>query len=121
MDVQDNDLRKVKEMVYKSERDTDSGTETTFFVRGDVGETAKFLIESYKMSDCFAAKANDNRVERSVEVKIFDGDSLEWKVLIPSRVFSYGDCIDMQMDGCRDMLYKIQKYVRDFFGIKLTW
>ncbi|MBO6031753.1 MAG: hypothetical protein J6Q22_09790 [Prevotella sp.] len=119
MDVQDNDLRKEKEMVYKSERAVDSGNITTFIVKGK--DTATFRIVSFKMSDNYAEINNIRRAERSIEISIFDPNSLEWKEIVPAGTFRYGDCIEMQMDDCGNILVKVRDFLRDYFGIEFSW
>ena len=119
MDVQDNDLRKEKEMVYKSERATDAGCLTTFIVKGK--HTATFRIESFSMSDAFAAKQHINRAERSIEISIFDPNSLEWKVVVPSNILNHGDCLEMQTRDSSFLLSKVQEFLGDYFGIEFSW
>ena len=106
-------------MVYKSERATEAGCVTTFIVKGK--DTATFQIVSFSMSDSFAAKQHMNRAERSIEVSIFDSNSLEWKVVVPSSVFNYGDCLEMQTRDSSFLLSKVQEFLRDYFGIKFSW
>ncbi len=119
MDVQDNDLRKEKEMVYKHDRATDAGSLTTFIVKGK--DTATFSIVSFVMSDSFVEKNHIARADRSIEIKAFYPETLEWKVIVPAGVFSYGDCIKMQDDGCKTLLDKVQAFLRDYFGIDFKW
>lgn len=106
-------------MVYKSERTTDAGCVTTFIVKGK--DTSTFRIVSFSMSDAFAAKQHINRAERSIEISIFDPDSLEWKVIVPSNVFRYGDCEEMQMKDSSFLLGKVQEFLSDYFGIAFSW
>ena len=120
MDVQDYDLRNgEKEMVYKSEKATEVGCVTTFIVKGK--DTATFRIVSFSMSDAFAAKQHINRAERSIEISIFDSDSLEWKEVVPSSVFKHGDCLEMQTSDSTFLLKKVQEFLRDYFGIAFSW
>lgn len=105
-------------MVYKSERATDAGCVTTFIVKGK--DTSTFRIVSFS-SDAFAAKKHSNREERSIEISIFDSDSLEWKVVVPSSVFNYGDCLEMQTRDSTVLLSKVQDFLRDYFGYNFTW
>ena len=119
MDVQNNDLRKEKEMVYKHDRATNAGSLTKFIVKGN--DTATFSIDSFVMSDSFAEKSHIERAERSIEIKAFSPETLEWKVIVPVGVFSYGDCIEMQNDGCKSLLEKVQAFLRDYFGIDFKW
>jgi len=106
-------------MLYKSERATDAGCVTTFIVKGK--DTSTFRIVSFSMSDAFAAKQHINRVERSIEISIFDSDSLEWKVVVPSSVFNHGDCLEMQTRDSMFLLRKVQEFLRDYFGIAFSW
>lgn len=105
-------------MVYTSERVTDSGKIKTFLVRGN--GTSTFRIVSFRMSDDFAEKQHLRRVERTIEISVFDSYSMEWKVLVPSVVFSYGDCMDMQTEDSR-LLDKVRDFMRDYFGIDFSW
>ena len=106
-------------MVYKSERATDMGCVTTFIVKGK--DTSTFRIVSFSMSDAFAEKQHINRGERSIEVSIFDSNSLEWKVVIQSNVFTYGDCQEMQTRDSSFLLSKVQDFLQDYFGIVFSW
>ena len=106
-------------MLYKSERATDAGCVTTFIVKGK--DTSTFRIVSFSMSDAFAAKQHINRAERSIEISIFDSNSLEWKVVVPSSVFNHGDCLEMQTRDSTFLLGKVQEFLRDYFGIAFSW
>ena len=106
-------------MVYKHERATNAGSLTTFIVKGN--GTATFSIDSFVMSDSFAEKTYIARAERSIEIKVFSPETLEWKVIVPAGVFSYGDCIEMQNDECKSLLEKVQAFLSDYFGIDFKW
>lgn len=104
-------------MVYKSTCETKTGHLTTMIVRGD--GTPTFRITSFKMSDYFAKEQKIDRPIRSVEVSLFDSDSAEWKVIVPTGIFTHEDCMAMQEEG--KMLDKVQEFLKDFFGICFSW
>lgn len=109
-------------MLHKTVQTTEAGETISWVLKGAENSGSSegtFHISLFIMSDDYSAKSGATPPIRTIGVEMFDPAILSWEPLIPNGFFSYDEVMKMYRE--ETVLETVQKFVRDFFGIEMSW